>query len=398
MREWTVILILSSALVVEESWAKGPSGAAILKLPLSVRQMGMGNVSVAGKDVLRAWSNPALLASQDTEGTVAISGASMFGGEDTTLGLGVGWRVSPTVVIGGLLSSYGTSFPEVDAFGDSVGASLGRSVFAGGAVAAMRLADAVQAGVTLKSVTDELAGDKASVVAADIGIAVGLDDLSAGLSVRNVGPELRGDGGTAAEGESLPMEIRTGAAYTYPLWSATLGLEYVKAADRDGHIGVGVEWWPAKIFALRLGMTGLQTDNSQFTFGLSGIHQGIGLDYAYASHPLGATHRASLSYAFGQRVAEISAQTPVPLPPQKVDVVPLPPRKAAVVPLQEIPLPPRKQAVLSRHPAKATVKKSQREVELEQEIKRERRLLELEREMRKLRRERQGGKEPADQP
>ena len=65
-------------------------GAAGLTPPLSVRQMGMGHVSFGGQDMLRAWTNPALLADQATQGEAAVSGASMFGGLQTTGGFGAG--------------------------------------------------------------------------------------------------------------------------------------------------------------------------------------------------------------------------------------------------------------------------------------------------------------------
>lgn len=58
-----LLLLMSVVFLAAKVKAGAPLGAAILKLPLSVRQMGMGSVTLGGEDVLRAWSNPALLAS-----------------------------------------------------------------------------------------------------------------------------------------------------------------------------------------------------------------------------------------------------------------------------------------------------------------------------------------------
>ena len=51
---------------------------ALLNVPLSVRQMGMGNVSVGGTDLMRAWSNPAMVAGQPGGGELALNGGALF--------------------------------------------------------------------------------------------------------------------------------------------------------------------------------------------------------------------------------------------------------------------------------------------------------------------------------
>ena len=54
------------------------------------------------------------------------------------------------------------------------------------------------------------------------------------------------------------------------------------------------------MLALRLGMSGISgAPSRQLTLGVSGVYQGISLDYAMGAHPLGPVHRASLTYAFG---------------------------------------------------------------------------------------------------
>jgi len=83
-------LVLAAGLVLLEGGLRAESGvgAAVLAMPLSVRQMGMGNVTMGGRDMLRAWTNPAVLADQETTGEASVNGASMFQGQQKTGGLG----------------------------------------------------------------------------------------------------------------------------------------------------------------------------------------------------------------------------------------------------------------------------------------------------------------------
>ena len=59
---------------------------AVLAILMSVCLQGMGNVGLGGDDSMKAWSNPALMADQGTQGEVALNGASMFGGEQVAGG------------------------------------------------------------------------------------------------------------------------------------------------------------------------------------------------------------------------------------------------------------------------------------------------------------------------
>ena len=97
-RAFTLALTLTLSHQVGEgtAWAGTPTGAAFLNAPVSVRQIGMGGVSTGGSDLLRAWSNPAVLAEQRTRGQAALTGASVFGGEFTTIGSGASWMLTPS--------------------------------------------------------------------------------------------------------------------------------------------------------------------------------------------------------------------------------------------------------------------------------------------------------------
>lgn len=309
--------------------------------PMSVRQQGMGNVSVGGGDVLRAWSNPALLAEQSRRGEVAVGGASLFGGDQSSLGLGLGYMLNPSWVMGLMAYSYSQTLDELDVFGEPVGESVARSVRAVALSTAFKLGP-VRAGVSLKGLADSLGADVVSTGAADAGVAMSVVGLTAGVAVRNLGGGLRPAEGSA-DAEVLPMEIRAGASYRYFPWRLGAGVEYLTAAEREGSLGVGLEWWPTEMFGVRAGTASLSAKEFQLTLGLSAALKGIGIDYAMGSHVLGASHRAALSYQFGPTPLELSgtqaaaraarlAAEPDPEPEPEPDPEPVPVADAPVTP------------------------------------------------------------------
>jgi len=287
------------------SRADGAAGAAILNVPLSVRQAGMGGVSAGGTDLLRAWSNPALLAGQATRGEAALGGASMFGGQQQTLGAGVGWMLTPSWTLGAVVMSYSSGFDELNESGSPAGSRIARSVQSGGVVAAVRVGPAA-VGLGVRGVADALAGNTATTGAADAGVSAGYAGFTAAAAIRNVGAGLRAAGEAGPGGDSLPREIRAGASYRFAPMRVAGGIEIASATGRDAQVGAGAEWWPAAALGLRAG-AGVTGPGIQFSAGLSAVFMGYALDYAFTAHALGATHRASLTYAFGPTAPELEA-------------------------------------------------------------------------------------------
>ena len=303
--------------------ARATTGAAVLALPLSVRQIGMGGVSAGGSDLLRGWSNPALLAGQARRGEATLGGVSTGVGEQT-LGAGLGWMLTPSWTVGLMFMSYSFGFDELDDTGAATGLSLGRSVGSTGVLAAVRLG-AVGVGVAVHGVSDTVAGDAASTVAADAGVSLTLDGMAAGVALRNAGGALRSASTNGVEGDDLPREIRAAASYRFAPVHATVGLEYASVAGRDPRIAAGAEWWPAKALGVRLGMADLAGGSAHLTLGLSAVLGSYGLDYALGSDAVGLAHQASLTYAFGPTAGEfadrVAAERAAEPPP--VDVAPV---------------------------------------------------------------------------
>jgi len=292
-------LLLTFTLSVHTVFA-GTGGGAFMNLPLSVRQMGLGNVSTAADDLLAAWSNPAILMAQKSEGSLALNGSSMFDGEQNTFGVGAGWLISPTVAVGGMFSGFATSISEVDEYGNATGTSVDRSVYIYGGLVSMKWRDILEAGILAKGVSDTVMDDTVNAIAADAGIVVRFSDASAGFAVRNVGADLRDVDGVG--GESMPMEIRGGLAYKFAEINTTVAAEYISVNDRDGSLGLGAEYWPSRNLGIRGGVSGMNENHRQLCLGFSGVYGQMGIDYAFATHDLGSTHRVSLVFGFGKDV------------------------------------------------------------------------------------------------
>jgi len=281
--------------------AEAPSAAFLLSVPMSVRELGMGDVSIGGDDVMRSWTNPALLADQREQGEFAAYGTSMFGTGQSRFGISGGWKLGPKWTVGGSFSSSDASFAEVNESGYETGEQVGRSVTAGGITGAYNLGF-FRAGATVKLVSDKVLDDTAGDLAADAGVVLRWKGVAAGVAVRNLGPQLRREGYESPEGEALPAETRAGLSYSYEPLDLVAGVERTWIRGIGNEAGAGLEWWPAPFLGLRTGILGLggETGN-RVTVGLSGIYKKIGLDYALTTHVLGLNHHVSISYHFTPR-------------------------------------------------------------------------------------------------
>ncbi len=277
------------------------SAARMVSLPLSVRQLGMGDVSAGGSDILRAWSNPSLVLAQRTQGEVALNGSSLFGAEAATQGFGFGYRMSESLAFGALFSRYSIAFDQVDGLGQATGSSLEQTTMSGGAVAAYGQ-DFWKVGLGARFVSDAVAGSSVSAFAGDLGAQATYRDATISAAVRGLGTGLGESAVAGASAETLPVEIRGGASYRIRSARVLVGAEVVKTSDTDMRAGLGLEWWPVQMLGLRAGMAGIAETQRQFTLGLSAMYERVGLDYALGAHPLGAVHRVSLTYAFGPAI------------------------------------------------------------------------------------------------
>ena len=294
-----IIPLAVAVLFAVPAYAGELSGASLLAVPMSVRQAGMGGVSVGGNDVMRAWSNPALLADQGTRYELALSGAQLFG-ERNMAGLGWGQVFDSSWSGAAYASTSGISARELNAGGAETGVTLSHDVVFGGMAFAWR-GESFRFGMTGKGVSETVGGIASSAVMGDAGMAMHAGSLVVAGSLRNLGGKLDYSPGVSVKG---PAEARAGAAIDYSGINLTLAGEYVKPASLAGTAGVGIEWRPARVLALRAGAVKDMDKGAAapgLTAGLTGMFRGFAFDYALTTHEVGMTNRVSLECMFGGR-------------------------------------------------------------------------------------------------
>ena len=299
--------------------AATPTGAAFLAIPLSVRQLGMGNVGIGEDDILRAWTNPALLVGLGGRGVVAGNGSSLLGG-GRSMGLGAGWQVAPGWAVGGMFLSSAISFQEVDALADPVGKNFTHGLTSGGVLVATRPAEWLRVGGALKFVRDELGADVGKATALDAGLVAEQGRVSGAIALRNLGTALRPADDVVSSAERLAAEARVGMSYELLVRQMNIALEYVSAANHDAALDAGVEWWAIKGIGLRAGVSALQTLSRKLTAGVTVARGPMSVDYAFSTQQLGMMHHVSIAYVFGGLQQAAAGQAPSTVPQAAVSV------------------------------------------------------------------------------
>ncbi len=164
-----------------------------------------------------------------------------------------------------------------------------------------KIMETLSAGATLKKMSHTLDDHKSGSYIIDMGAMYSpIENLSVGLNLQNLLAV------TYGTGEDLPMVIRMGMSYKLLRERLTLGLDVKSAIGWDSGMPfhVGGEYWAMDFLALRMGM-----DPDEFSMGFGLRYDDYGLDYAYASHDLGGSHRLSATINFGTSVRDIKEKT-----------------------------------------------------------------------------------------
>ena len=314
MRKGFSLPVLVSCILSGIAFGQDRVGRALLSQAMSVRQAGMGEVSVGGDDVLRGWVNPAILAMQDSKWELAAGGTSLFG-EQTGLGLGVGFALNPSWTFGGYLASSGIEGDVINVIGEKTGEKISHSSMAGG-VAASRKYKYFTLGGMLGGVSESVAKDSGSTICIGLGATASYREFGLGVSFRNKGLTTymkAGKEGSQVPIE-LPTELRVGASYLYSTIGLSFGAEYVSVLSMDSTIGAGCEWWYHRILALRTGLMKNLADTTgaiNLSVGLSVLYRELALDYALSTHEIGLSNRVAISYAFGSKRADLAKEAPI---------------------------------------------------------------------------------------
>ncbi len=278
----------------------GDNAAAFLRIGVGAGPSAMAEAyaGVCG-DILSHYYNPAGLASLDGY-NFSLSHALWF--EDISYSNFVAGM--PLLDGYAALGVSGLFSGEIDKYnwqGDDMDDTYSPSDIAVSGSYSRVITTGVSAGAALKFITSEIDGDRASAVALDIGAMKRLGEINLGLSLQNLGTEMK----FRDEGDPLPFIARLGASYPFDLsvFNMLAVAETNLSTEVPFKFNAGVKAdYPAGEFllSLRLGVKsyaeGLDA-LSHLTTGFGVEYSDIVFDYGFASfEDLGLTHRVSLGY------------------------------------------------------------------------------------------------------
>lgn len=287
----------------------GQTSALVLELPSSTRALALGGAYVAaGVDDAALFYNPSQLAT--LEGRAASMSVQPYI-EGSTLGAISGaFQLGPgTVGIGVQVLSYGSidEFICDETTGCERGDATGRTVSANEVAALVGYGMTwrmLRIGGAAKYVRQSLADASGGAPALDVGAAIDVwRGATIGVSIQNVGPELK----TAGSSAPLPRLLRVGASLPWRGVGPFDVLGTVEVAQhRDGDPlalgGAEVTWTSANglAFSGRVGALarGENSATSRMSFGGGVRARHFALDYAYQSFDALAltTHRFGLRW------------------------------------------------------------------------------------------------------
>ncbi len=296
------MITLTTALygIPQVAWCKASGGqpGAFLSWGAGARSLGMGKAFVSiADDASATYWNPAGLAQIDRKEIAALHAIlwadtiyDFISYVHPVAGVGtVGGSI--TRLHSGKFDGRDINNEPTHEFSDSqtaLGASYGKQIV-----------DVLALGASIKYVTHSLDDHKNGNFTVDIGAMYRspvVEHLQAGFNLRNL-IGLR----TGAETEdNLPLTLRFG--FNYKLLRDRLALVVdLEKSRKPLSYHFGTEYWAFQYLAVRLGM-----DPEEFTVGFGVRYRDYGLDYAFATHDLGGSHRLSASWRFGPSITAAS--------------------------------------------------------------------------------------------
>lgn len=282
------------------AWCKASGGqpGAFLSWGAGARSLGMGKAFVSiADDASATYWNPAGLAQIDRKEITALH--AILWADTMYDFISYVHPIAGIGTVGGSITRlYSGKFDGRDEnniptheFSDSqtaLGASYGKQIV-----------DVLALGASIKYVTHNLDDHKNGNFTFDIGAMYKspmVEHLQVGLNLRN----LMGLRTGADTEDKLPLTLRFGFNYKLLRDKLALVIDLEKSkAPLSYHFGT--EYWAFEYLAVRFGI-----DPEEFTLGFGIRYRDYGLDYAFATHDLGGSHRLSASWKFGPSITAAS--------------------------------------------------------------------------------------------
>lgn len=296
----------------------GTSGAAQLLVPLTARHAALGTSTTSGlvgmNGIEAMYSNPAGLTLN--QGTTAIFSRLEYVADIGVNYFGIGQSIGNNDIAFTISAwDFGEIQKTTETTPELSDVTYDASFFTAGLSYARQLTDRIAAGATLKVVSESIDDVSGSAVAFDAGMSyvVGETGLRLGVSLKNIGNELKYDGvglvrqvrvpgqdpsananalTFESEGVQLPSLLNFGVAYTRELGASSvvtvLGNFRSNSFENDQYAG-GLEFGFQDLIFVRGGYQLISDMNDTFYQGASfgaGLNLNLGgsritIDYAY---------------------------------------------------------------------------------------------------------------------
>jgi len=297
-----VIITLSVLLfsMPQVAWCKASGGqpGAFLSWGAGARSLGMGKAFVSiADDASATYWNPAGLAQIDRKEITALH--AILWADTIYDFISYVHPITGMGTVGGSITRlYSGKFDGRDE-NNIPTHEFSNSQTALGASYGKQIVDVLALGASIKYVTHSLDDHKNGNFTFDIGgmyKSPMVEHLQVGLNLRN----LMGLRIGADTEDKLPLTLRFG--FNYKLLRDRLALVVdLEKSKTPLSYHFGAEYWAFQYLAVRLGM-----DPEEFPLGFGIRYRDYGLDYAFATHDLGGSHRLSASWKFGPSITAAS--------------------------------------------------------------------------------------------
>jgi len=282
------------------AWCKASGGqpGAFLSWGAGARSLGMGKAFVSiADDASATYWNPAGLAQIDRKEITALH--AILWADTMYDFISYVHPITGMGTVGGSITRlYSGKFDGRDDYNNPTH-EFSDSQTALGASYGKQIVDVLALGASIKYVTHNLDDHKNGNFTFDIGAMYKspmVEHLQVGLNLRN----LMGLRTGADTEDKLPLTLRFGFNYKLLRDKLALVIDLEKSkAPLSYHFGT--EYWAFQYLAVRFGI-----DPEEFTLGFGIRYRDYGLDYAFATHALGGSHRLSASWKFGPSITAAS--------------------------------------------------------------------------------------------
>lgn len=309
IKVWIVIILFLFNNILQSSYTGGQP-AEFLQFGASAKGMAMKAFFSISDDASAIYYNPAGLVQCDRKEILALH-TELFPNTQTIYDF-IGF-VYPTIKYGifsiGITQLLSTGFEKIEIEYDPASEDIikieNKGTFDDRQMAVLlgygkEVVEHINLGFGFKYISRKLDLYSDTMIGVDIyALVIGVNSrfpkLNLAFGIKNL---ISTKNGTE---DSLPIIFKLGGSYKFMRDKLVLGLDIEQNINSEMKWMLGTEYWLLEFFALRLGFEGLSY-LKETTAGLGFKYKDYRVDYSFAYHELGFSHRVSADIKWGKSV------------------------------------------------------------------------------------------------